>query len=459
MTALNLPIRARLTLAFCAVLLVVLAVSGLLIYRGFASQLDGVIDGDIGSLAREFVVDTDNNESDILGDYGLSEPKDSFALILDSYGRPMETSPTARQMKIEYPGKTAVPPPGFLTTQVTTPEDVEPEAVRLFTAIAKNGKIVVVGELLKDRDTALDKLALLLWICGPSILLIASALAWGLAGAALSPVERMRREAALISEGDLGKRLRVPQTKDEIARLATTLNGLLARLEQTFEKERRFVDDASHELRTPLGILKAELDLALRRSRTKEELQAALAGAAEVSDHLNGLAQNMLVLARSDRGRLPVHKAKLDIAQVISDAVALFRNHARDLGISLTLAVPKSLGIDADEMRLRQALGNLIINALAHTPRGGSVEVGAKQSGPADIELYVADSGEGFPSDFIARAFDPFTRADAGRSRKDGGGAGLGLAIVKGVAEAHGGEAVAGNRPEGGAIVTLRLPL
>lgn len=456
MTTLQLPIRTRLTLAFSGVLLIVLAISGALIYRGFAAQLDTVIDGDIAALVKEFVVDVENNEGDILGDYGLSEPKDSFAAILDRDGRVLEISRLAET--IEYPGKATLPPTGYFNGQVLTAENVEPEPARLFAAVASNGNFVVVGALLRDRDITLDKLSMLLWICGPVILAIASGLAWFLAGAALLPVERLRHEASLISEGDLGKRLRVPKTRDEIAKLATTLNGLLARLEQAFEKERRFIDDASHELRTPLGILKAELDLALRRSRTKEELEAALVGAAEVSEHLNGLAQNMLVLARSDRGRLPVLKTKLDIADVIVDATALFQIRAREFGIDLKLSAPKDLVVEADGLRLKQALGNLIVNALAHTARGGSIEVGARKSATSDLELYVADSGEGFPADFISKAFEPFSRADARRSRRDGG-AGLGLAIVKGVAEAHGGSATAGNRPEGGAIVTLRLPL
>lgn len=457
MTPLHLPIRARLTLVFAGVLLAVLGVSGALIYRGFAAQLDTVIDGNIAALAQEFVADVANRESDVLSDYGLSEPKDSFARILGRDGEVIETSQSAGNLTIEYAGIAKIPPAGLSDAQALGGGD-DPKPVRIFAAAAADGKTVIVGEILADRNTALEKLALLLWICGPAILLIASGLAWFLAGAALSPVERMRREVSLISEGDLGKRLQVPQTKDEIAKLATTLNGLLARLEQAFEKERRFVDDASHELRTPLGILKAELDLALRRSRTKEELQAALAGAAEVSEHLNGLAQNMLVLARSDRGKLPVHKTKLDVANVVTDAAALFQNRAREFGIALLPAAPEGLAIEADALRLKQALGNLIVNALAHTARGGSIEVGAKRNGSADLELYVADSGEGFPAEFIGKAFDPFTRVDAGRSRRDGG-AGLGLAIVKGVAEAHGGSASVENRPEGGAIVTLRLPM
>ena len=458
MTRLHLPIRTRLTLVSSGILLAVLAVSGTLVYFGFVAQLDSVINGEIASLTQEFVADVANGEADVLADYGLSEPKDSFAKILDRNGKILEVSHSAARLNIVYPPDRRFNTPGLFDALMKGPGDVEPKPTRLLAAAAADGKTVIVGEMLAERIADAEKLALLLWICGPAILVVAGVFAWLLAGAALSPVERMRREASLISEGDLGKRLRVPPTGDEIANLATTFNALLGRLEQAFETERRFVDDASHELRTPLGILKTELDLALRRSRTKEDLQKALSGAAEVSDYLNQLAQNMLVLARSDRGKLPVYKTKLELLGLIRETVAFFDSRAHELGITFELLAPRGLEVEADAAQLKQALGNLIANAMAHTPRYGTVKIGASANGSRELLLFVADSGEGFPDDFVDKAFDPFTRADAGRSRRDGR-AGLGLAIVRGVAEAHGGSAFAGNRPEGGAIVTLRLPV
>ena len=202
-----------------------------------------------------------------------------------------------------------------------------------------------------------------------------SGLAWFLAGAALRPVERIRQETSAISEGDLEKRLQVPATGDEIARLATTLNEMLARLEQAFERERRFVDDASHELRTPLGILRTELELALRRSRTREEMRAALASAAEEAERLSRLAEDLLVLARSDRGRLPLHRTKVDASAIVLKTVDFFRRRASERGVAIDVSVPPGLEVDVDELRINQALGNLVDNALAHTPEGGSIRV------------------------------------------------------------------------------------
>jgi signal transduction histidine kinase len=267
----------------------------------------------------------------------------------------------------------------------------------------------------------------------------------------------LRRQAALFSESDLKKRLPVPDTGDEIATLATTLNDMLARLEQAFERERRFVDDASHELRTPLGNLKTELDLALRRSRTIEELKASLVSASEESERLNRIAESLLVLARSDRSMLPLQKAEIGASTLIRNTLAQYQAKAKQRGISFHVSVAPDLQIEVDALTIQQAIGNLIANALAYTPPGGEIHIGAKLNGTGELELSVADTGPGFPAAFIGKAFDPFTRADAGRSRREGG-AGLGLAIVKGVADAHGGLVEAANRPEGGAVVTLKIP-
>jgi hypothetical protein len=232
---------------------------------------------------------------------------------------------------------------------------------------------------------------------------------------------------------------------------------MLGRLEDAVERERRFVGDASHELRSPLANLKAELELARRRARTREELLAALHSAAEETDRLADLAEDLLVLARADGGRLTIRREELDADQLVRDSVGSFAVRASELGIALDTVIQDGVRAEADPARLRQALGNLIDNALQHTPRGGSVTV---ELGRLDgqLRIAVADSGAGFETAFLDRAFDPFTRSDAARSRDDGG-AGLGLAIVRAVAEAHGGSVEASNRPEGGATVIISLPL
>jgi signal transduction histidine kinase len=261
----------------------------------------------------------------------------------------------------------------------------------------------------------------------------------------------MRRGAREIQASRPGRRLPVPPRNDEVARLGETLNEMLDRLEDAFARERRFVSDASHELRTPLAILKGELELALREGGDAASAHAAIASAAEEADRVVQLAEDLLVIARSDQGRLP-RLAELRAADLVAAVSQRFARRATEHGVRLTVSAPVDLALVADQLRLEQAIGNLVDNALRYGD--GSVEIGA-ETRDGRVRLHVRDDGPGFPEDFLAGAFERFTRADGARGR---GGAGLGLAIVQVIAEAHGGEAHARNRPEGGADVWIELP-
>src|SRR5262245_9248878 len=266
----------------------------------------------------------------------------------------------------------------------------------------------------------------------------------------------MRGEAAAISASEPGRRLPVPNTDDELARLAETLNAMLGRLEEAIERERRFVDDASHELRTPLSNLKAGLELAVRRSRTADELETSIRSAAEETDRLARLAEDLLVLARSDRGRMPIRREPVDVAAMVSVTVESFAARAAEHRVGIHVHVPDRLSVEVDEPRVRQALGNLLDNGLRAVPSGGHVSVAAERE-DGTLHLEVRDSGPGFAAEFLPVAFEPFTRPDPGRGRPEGG-AGLGLAIVAAVAQAHGGSVRAENLPGGGASVVVSLP-
>lgn len=451
----HLPIRARLTLIFAGLLLVVLLGSSILLYAGLASQLDTAINDDLEVMAKDLATDIRDGDSAVLQDFGLVEPEELFAQILDSDGKILESSHNIVDPLIS-PAKLAPPAfAGLFERTVAIGSSAEAMPARFIVTPDVDGVSVIVGARLAKRNAALRSLSILLWLGVPILLAVASGLAWFLAGAALRPVEQMRREAAAISDADLEQRLQIPATGDEIASLAATLNRMLTRLQESFERERRFVDDASHELRTPLGILKTELELALRRSRSKEELEAALRSAAEESDRLNRLADDLLVLARADRDRLPLRKTRLSAAELVADTVDRFREQATKREIELAVSVPDGLTVEVDKLRLQQALGNLIDNALTHTQDGGRIRIDVALDPDRELSLTVADTGDGFPEAFIERAFDPFTRADAGRSA---GGAGLGLAIVKAIITAHGGSIEAANGADTGALMTIRLP-
>jgi signal transduction histidine kinase len=262
----------------------------------------------------------------------------------------------------------------------------------------------------------------------------------------------MRRRAEQVSATARGQRLPVPGAEDEIARLARTLNEMLDRLEAGMERERRFVAEASHELRTPLSLLKTELELALRRPRSADELRAALSSAVEETDRLVLLADDLLVLARSDEGELRLAAEPVSVRELLATVERRFLARAGQAGRVLEVELPDALEVAGDRLRLEQALGNLVDNALRYG--AGTVRLEAAR-GNDSVELRVSDGGPGFPAEFLPHAFERFTRADDSRVR---GSAGLGLALVDARAPPPGGPATAANAPGSGAVVTLTLP-
>jgi signal transduction histidine kinase len=302
----------------------------------------------------------------------------------------------------------------------------------------------------QKRSESLEDLLQLLLLSGPVALALASFAAYWVAAAALRPVEAMRARAATISAAEPDERLPVPPTHDEVARLGATLNEMLQRLGEALEHERAFVADASHELRTPLAILRTELDLALAEGRSPEELRSALASAAEETDRLTQLAEDLLTTAQTERGELPLRLEPIELREVLEGVGRRFSRRAEEEGRKIAVNGPP-LEIRADRLRIDQAVGSVVDNALRYGAGEISISLAAARDDP--VEIRVRDHGPGFPPDFLARAFDRFSRA----SRSDGG-SGLGLAIVRTVARAHGGEASAANAEDGGAEVRLTLP-
>jgi heavy metal sensor kinase len=326
--------------------------------------------------------------------------------------------------------------------------------VRLFAEpVVAQGRrlVIVVGSSLASRDAALGQLRNELLIGGPVALLLASLIGYLVAAAALRPVERMRAQAAAISAQRVSARLAIAPSGDEVSRLGETLNAMLARLEEALVRERSFVADASHELRTPLALLRAEIELALESPRTRSELEAALRSAGDETDRLCQLAEDLLLLARLDHGVLPVRLETVELDDVLDGVAARFERRARDAGRSIE-SDGGGIRVDADRLRLEQAIGNLVENALRYGSGSVRLHAAARLAG---VEIHVTDEGSGFPAGFLSNAFERFARADESRG---GGGAGLGLTIVRAVAEAHGGTAVAANGDDGGADVWLSLP-
>jgi heavy metal sensor kinase len=450
----HVPIRLRLTLISSALMGAVLVALGVFLYLRLEADLLEAVDDGLRTRADILLVDLNNGAA--LGADWPVEPDEAFAQVIAPGGDVLAGTAGFEDEPLIRPDVLALQA-GFRYSEGQIPSGEGPIPVRLLATPTADRDLLVVGTSLEDQRDALARLLTLLVVGGPVAIGLASVVGWLVAGAALRPVERLRVEAEAVSGSEPGRRLVVPATGDELARLAHSLNQMLARLEEAMTRERRLVSDASHELRTPLANLKAELELALRKARSTDELTAALHSAADETDRLTRLSEDLLVLARTDQGRLPVRREDHDLGQLLQETVASFAGRAEGLGVALEASVLDGLHVDVDGARIRQAVGNLVDNGLRHTPAGGRVTVGASREAGTAI-ITVDDTGPGFPPDFLTRAFEPFSRSDVARSRTDGG-AGLGLAIVRAVAEAHGGSADASNHPAGGGRVSLRIPV
>ena len=451
----GLPIRLRLTLAFAFAMALVLAAFGAFVYLRMKSDLNASVDQGLRNRAGDVAALTGRGGRPLSESGGpLVESEDSTAQVLSASGTVVDAARRVRSRPLLDRSELRRALRRSLFLERDRVPGIEGSARLLATPARVDGRrlVVVAGASLDDRDEALSNLLWLLALGGPAALVLASLAGYGVAAAALRPVESMRREAGAVSVTEPGRRLPVPGAADELGRLARTLNEMLARQEAAFARERAFVSDASHELRTPLAILRAELDLALRGGRTTAELEAALSSAAEEAERLTRLAEDLLLVARSDQGGLPVNPEPVAVAELLHGVRARFARGAGEAGRAIRVVVDEDAPLFADRARLEQALANLVENAMRHGA-GDVVLVAERRDGM--VELHVRDDGPGFPEDFVERAFERFTRADPARGR---GGTGLGLPIVAAIAAAHGGTAGACNPPEGGADVWVRLP-
>ena len=449
----RIPIKLRVTLVFAAVMAIVLAAAGLFLYLRLESSLNNSIDTDLQARSQQLIREMR------VRDRGIGEPArnlidqrpDDFAQVLTSMGQLFDpTHQRGQHPALTPPRVTAASEEQITFEQPTRGGAAERYLARPF-AFEGHSLIAVVGTSLQSRDDALDSLLTLLLIGGPIALILASLATYWTVGSALRPVEAMRRRASEVSAAGSQQRLPVPEARDDLRRLGETLNQMLDRLQTALERERAFVDDASHELRTPLAAHKAELELALRYGATTEELRTAIASAIEEADRLAQLAESLLVIARSDKGELALKMESVDIPEVFATLRDRLGSRAQRDERALVFEDGSPGAVEADRMRLEQALANLVENALRYGE--GTVRVWSHRT-DGRMEIHVSDEGPGFPPDFLPHAFERFRRGDTARS---GDGTGLGLAIVKAIAQAHGGHAGARNSNGGGADVWIDL--
>src|SRR5262245_13077835 len=454
----SVPIRVRLALAFALVALVLVVVGGLLFERSFHSGLRSSLAPGLRRQAAATALAFRDQFDRGIAALQVVNAGDDVAQLLDSNGRVLVTTKEAGRRPI-VDAETVHRAQRRATFGDAT-LDAEQEPFRVLANPDQSGRVLVVATSLEPTNSAVSRVRNALLIGGAIAVVLAGLGGWVLAAAALRPVERMRRKAADITEHDVRARLPVPATHDELQALATTMNVLLAELQDALQRQRAFVADAGHELRTPLSVLRTELELAGRPTRTRDELRDAVGQAARETNRLERLAEGLLFLAKRDEGTearfettalQPMLEAAIDAGQ----RRAQEQHRADQQHVPLELDTAASVTARAAPSLLRPAVDNLIGNALRHSSPRSKITVRLR-NGDASAVIEVLDEGPGFPPEFLDHAFERFSRGDSARSRA--GGAGLGLAIVRAVAEVHGGSAEAANRPEGGAVVTIRIP-
>ncbi|MCW2647651.1 MAG: two-component system, OmpR family, sensor kinase [Pseudonocardiales bacterium] len=460
------PIRVRLPLLFTAATLVLLTVGGFLFISQLRSGLQHNLDVTLRSRADTLITQLGNGGFQDSGQAPLAPSLGTYAQVLTTHGVVLESSDGLSTTPLLTPAQAAASAKAPLAVDKTVTLNAAgqggPDAMRMYATPTDQPGVVIAVVTSRDTiDQAVARSSQQLLILGAIALLLAGPGSWLLTRAALRPVERMRTQAADLQEDATAGGLAVPRTRDEIFRLAETLNGLLSRLHAALRHERAFVADAGHELRTPLTVLQGELELARRPGRTRAELAATVDVAAEETDRLVRLAEDLLVLGR-DSESPALRSRPFDLTELAEAAIHAASSSAAARDVKIALSAPTGSTAFGDPDRIRQAVDNLLTNAVRHSPSGATVAVGV-ETDEQHAQVTVTDQGAGFAPDFIPIAFERFTRADQARSRTTvagvPGGSGLGLAIVRSVMVTHGGSAVAANVNGSGARVTLRWPV
>jgi two-component system, OmpR family, sensor kinase len=319
---------------------------------------------------------------------------------------------------------------------------------------------VVVGREVDLTANWVSEFLATILVVAPLIIGASIGGAYLIAGRAVEPVGQMINQVEAITDGrSLHRRLPVEATGDELARLAATLNAMIARLEMSFSALRRFTADASHELKTPLTVLRADVERAMHSVPASNDQLVALEEALQETTRMADLVDSLLTLARADEGRFDLHREPFALEPVVREVFETAVILGEDSGLHVGLTTVEDATVLGDRVRLRQLFLNLVTNAIKYTSRGGTVEVTLKRR-DGEVQFAVRDTGIGIAAADLPYIFERFWRADRARSRlSERGGFGLGLAISQWIAQAHGGTLTVQSRLHRGSTFTVSLPV
>jgi heavy metal sensor kinase len=476
-------IRGRLTLWYATALILSLAIFTVVLYfarrsatyQDLDQRIQSEADLSAGILAESYRARGSLVEQDTAGRPVLTaevaavlEVVPDFLLVTSRDGRLLFASPDARALtfgEFEQLNAIAQPPPGE-RAHTTGRYRVSPNGptlhyiVRAVPDAGDQFGAIFAGADTKSAELRLSQLLLTILIAFFAVVVPATLVGGWLAARALEPVDRIITEVREITDGrSLHRRLAIPMTRDELGRLAETLNQMMTRLERSFAALRRFTADASHELKTPLTVVRAGVERAITRPGMPQEALAPLEETLQEVNRMTELLDSLLTLARADEGRAELHREPVDLREIVEEAGETGELLAEHAGVGMEIRLPpEPVVLAVDRSRVRQLALNLIENAVKYTPRGGQVSV-ELAGNDGRVTFTVADTGIGIAPGDLPHVFDRFWRADSARTRtSERAGTGLGLAICKWIAEAHGGTIEVQSRPGRGTTFTVGLP-
>jgi heavy metal sensor kinase len=464
----NLPIRIRMTAWYVALLALILGALGAFVVLRLRADLTGAIDGSLRPAADRVAHDYrlegapelgDSAASALTGERPAAQVLAPDGAVLAWHGDRVAAAPMLSRAALApaLRGRTA--------TAVAVLGGQRFRVVAELVVRRGQPQVLVAAVSLAPVERSVRRVLLLLLVAGPAALLATAAGGWWLARRALLPIDRMAATAERIGVERLDERIAAGAARDEVGRLARTLNTMLGRIERGVAEQHRLVADASHELRTPLAAMRSELDVSLLTDDLDPAARAVLESTREEVARLSRTVADLLTLATADDGGLEPAPGAADVRAVAAGVLAALEPLARRRGIAIGLDGPAAVAC-GDGDRLGHAIRNLVENAIAFSPPGGSVAVTTARrpaaaggvAGPGgEVVLRVADAGPGIAPELRERVFDRFFRVDAARTR-DAGGSGLGLAIVREIAHAHGGRAWVEPASPRGSVFCLALP-
>jgi heavy metal sensor kinase len=471
-------VRVRLTFWYTGVLALFLIVLSLITYFIFWRSTLQRTDSNLAELSEAFLTTV---QAEMLDNHGPDAAKlaaqvaivehrfrDHVFAVLDPKGD-LLTSSQDLPNEASPPGLLASPPFRKLIEDGARTERLFENVkggrsgyrgyVRKFVLRGQTYTLAILQSLHPQREMLGEVRATFAWVI-PIAIVLASLGGYFLARKSLAPVVSMSRQAGRIGAENLHERLPIQNAKDELGHLAASFNRLLERVDQSFERQRRFMSDASHELRTPAAILRGESEVALsRRERTAEEYRESLSVLHAEAQRLTQIVEDLFTLTRADAGQYPLSLREFYLDELVVDCAHTTRSLALAKHITLTCEVPEELPVRGDEALLRRMILNLLDNAIKYTPASGRVTMSCERLG-SEYALSVADTGPGIPDELQQKVFERFFRVDKARTRseKDGGGAGLGLSIARWIAEAHQGRVILARSDASGSTFTAFIP-